>query len=63
MQSTPPEAIEYHGNAEHLQEVWIAVRASLRSVLEEVTLADLVSGELPSVVTDLAAAPGAWLAR
>ena len=53
VQSTPPEAIEYRGNAEHLQEVWIAVRASLRSVLEEVTLADLVSGELPSVVGEL----------
>ena len=63
VQSTPPEAIEYYGNAEHLQEVWIAVRASLRSVLEEVTLADIVSGEMPSVVTDLVAAPGAWLAR
>ena len=47
VQSTPPEDIEYRGNAEHLQEVWIAVRASLRTVLEEVTLADLVSGELP----------------
>jgi Rrf2 family protein len=63
VQSTPPEAIEYRGNAAHLQEVWIAVRASLRSVLEEVTLADLVSGELPTVVGELAAAPGAWVAR
>jgi hypothetical protein len=32
-------------------------------VLEEVTLADLVSGELPSAVRDLAASPDAWLAR
>jgi Rrf2 family protein len=63
VQSTPPEAIEYSGNSAALQEVWIAVRASLRTVLEEVTLADLVSGELPSVVTDLAASPGAWAAR
>jgi Rrf2 family protein len=63
VQSTPPEAIEYKGNAEHLQEVWIAVRASLRSVLEEVTLADLVSGELPSSVSELAATPDAWAAR
>ena len=62
VQSTPPEAIEYRGNAEHLQEVWIAVRASLRSVLEEVTLADLVSGELPPVVEELAASPDAWVA-
>ncbi|HSK50097.1 MAG TPA: Rrf2 family transcriptional regulator, partial [Solirubrobacterales bacterium] len=60
VQSTPPEAISYRGHSEPLREVWVAVRASLRTVLEEVTLADLVSGELPSVVTDLAATPDAW---
>lgn len=63
VQSNPPESIEYSGNAQHLQEVWIAVRANLRAVLEEVTLADLVSGEMPSVVTDLAASPDSWAAR
>ena len=63
VQSNPPESIEYSGNAQHMQEVWIAVRANLRAVLEEVTLADLVSGELPSVVSDLAAAPDSWAAR
>jgi Rrf2 family protein len=63
VQSTPPEAIEYRGNSKHLQEVWIAVRASLRTVLEEVTLADLVSGELPSVVSELASSKDAWVAR
>jgi Rrf2 family protein len=61
VQSTPPEAIEYRGNAEHLREVWVAVRASLRSVLEEVTLADLVSGDLPGVVEQLTSQPDAWL--
>lgn len=63
VQSTPPEEIAYHGSAEHLQEVWIAVRASLRSVLERVTLADVVSGELPSLVGELSATPGAWAGR
>jgi Rrf2 family protein len=63
VQSTPPEAIEYRGNAKHLQEVWIAVRASLRNVIEHVTLADLVSGEMPSVVADLSASRDAWVAR
>jgi len=63
VQSTPPEDIEYRGNSEHLQKVWIAVRASLRAVLEEVTLADLVSGDLPEAVEDLAASPDAWVAR
>jgi Rrf2 family protein len=62
VQSIAPEAIEYKGSAAHLQEVWIAVRASLRSVLEEVTMADLVSGELPTIVGELTAAPEAWQA-
>jgi Rrf2 family protein len=63
VQSAPPESIEYRGNAAHLQEVWIAVRANLRAVLEHVTLADLVSGELPAVVEELAGSPDAWAAR
>lgn len=63
VQSAPPESIEYRGNAEHLQEVWIAVRASLRAVLEHVTLADLVGGELPTEVRNLAAEPDAWAPR
>jgi Rrf2 family protein len=63
VQSSPPESIEYRGNAVHLQEVWIAVRASLRQVVEQVTLADLVSGELPPVVEHLTGSPDAWVAR
>jgi Rrf2 family protein len=60
VQSTPPEAIKYSGNSEGLRDVWIAVRASLRSVLEEVTLANLVSGDLPPVVEELTSQPDAW---
>ncbi len=56
-----PEAVEYSGAAEHLQEVWIAVRANLRAVLESVTLADLVEGELPSPITELTRDPEAWV--
>jgi Rrf2 family protein len=63
VQSESPESLEYRGNAQHLQEVWIAVRASLRTVVEHVTLADLVSGDLPTAVEDLAAQPDAWAAR
>jgi Rrf2 family protein len=55
-----PEEVEYGGAAKALQEVWIAVRASLRSVLEEVTLADVAAGELPAAVRDLLADPEAW---
>jgi Rrf2 family protein len=63
VQSAPPESIEYRGNAEHLKEVWIAVRANLRAVLEHVTLAELVGGELPAIVESLAAEPDAWAPR
>ena len=55
-----PEAIEYGGSAEPLREVWIAVRASLRSVLEEVTLADVARNELPAAVRELIDDPEAW---
>jgi Rrf2 family protein len=58
-----PEATSYAGPAEHLQEVWVAARASLRSVLESVTLADIAAGHLPPHVAELAAAPDAWRAR
>jgi Rrf2 family protein len=55
------EQIVYAGNAERLRDVWVAVRASLRSVLEHVTLADLARGELPPEIEALAADPDAWL--
>ena len=58
-----PDAIDYVGPAEHLRTVWVATRASLRTVLENVTLADVVAGELPVVVTDLTADPEAWSRR
>jgi Rrf2 family protein len=54
------EQVSYQGSAERLREVWVAVRASLRSVLERVTLADLARGELPENVQALAADPDAW---
>ena len=56
-----PEAVEYSGAAEHLQEVWIAVRANLRAVLVSVTLADLVEGELPTPISELTRDPEAWV--
>jgi Rrf2 family protein len=54
------EAVHYDGNAEPLREVWVAVRASLRRVLEAVTLADVASGKLPPEVADLAEDGDAW---
>ena len=55
-----PEALTYTGPAERLPEVWIAVRAALRGVLEHVTIADIASGRLPKRVERLAADPDAW---
>jgi Rrf2 family protein len=55
-----PEMIDYDGAAKRLSEVWIAVRASLRNVLERVTLADLVEGPLPEAILELALDPEAW---
>jgi len=55
-----PEAIEYAGSAEPLRDVWVAVRASLRAVLEETTLADVAANELPPTVRELVADPEAW---
>jgi Rrf2 family protein len=60
---TPPEEIRYPGPAASLQRVWIATRASLRLVLEEVTLADLVADRLPADVEALLEGPGAWARR
>jgi len=56
-----PEQVEYAGAAEPLREVWIAVRANLRAVLETVTLADLAAGRLPEAVARISADPEAWL--
>ncbi|HEX7168983.1 MAG TPA: Rrf2 family transcriptional regulator [Acidimicrobiales bacterium] len=58
-----PELMRYDGAAEHLQDVWVAVRAALRSVLDEVTLADVIGGRLPRSVTQLLDDPEAWVAR
>lgn len=54
-----PQALEYAGSADSLRELWIAVRANLRGVLETVTLADLASGKLPARIRKLAEAPDA----
>lgn len=55
-----PEDVEYAGTALALQDVWIAVRASLRGVLESVSLADVAAGTLPEHIRRLAADPAAW---
>jgi Rrf2 family protein len=58
-----PHETTYTGVAEHLPEVWVAVRAALRRVLDEVTLAQVLSGRLPAHVRRMVEAPDAWLPR
>jgi Rrf2 family protein len=57
-----PEQVEYHGSAEPLREVWIAVRSALRGVLSNVSLADLATGKVPRHIKKLTQDPEAWVA-
>jgi Rrf2 family protein len=63
VQDEAPEAKSYPGRAEPLRDVWIAVRASLRRVLEQVTVADLRDGKIPNQVLELTRDAGAWDTR
>jgi Rrf2 family protein len=58
-----PETVSYEGAATNLRDVWVAVRATLRNLLEHVTLEQVASGNLPAVVTRLTKDPDAWQAR
>jgi len=58
-----PETLEFGGVSAPMRDVWIAVRASLRAVLEHVTLADVVAGELPGNVRALLTDDDAWLSH
>jgi Rrf2 family protein len=60
VQGVPPDQVAYTGSATALRDVWVAVRASLRAVLEQVTLADVVNGSLPDEVGTLISDPEAW---
>jgi Rrf2 family protein len=58
-----PDTLEYGGSAAKLRDVWVALRASVRSVLERVTLADVAQGELPAHVEELTRDADAWARR
>ena len=58
-----PESLTYRGEAEPLQKVWIALRANIREVMEETSLADVVGGKLPSEVRELSEPAEAWSQR
>lgn len=63
VQGVAPDQVAYEGSAAALRDVWVAVRASLRVVLERVTLAQVLSGSLPPDLADLIADPEAWRAH
>src|SRR4051794_36275648 len=63
IQDAAPEQTHYPGPAAGLRDVWVAVRANLRLVLERVTLAQLASGDLPEAVTKVIENPDAWHVR
>lgn len=58
-----PHELPADGVQEPFVSLWVAVRVSLRSVLEAVTLADLAAGKLPKSVQKLVAADDAWTGR
>jgi Rrf2 family protein len=58
-----PHETNYGGVAEHLPELWVAVRASLRRVLDETTLQQVLSGTFPAHVRRMLGAAEAWLPR
>jgi Rrf2 family protein len=60
IRDTRPESLDYGGVAAPLKDVFIALRARMREVLESVTLADLVAGELPKEITSALEEPEAY---
>jgi Rrf2 family protein len=63
VQGVRPNELSYGGAAERLPEVWVALRASLRDVLEHVTLAEIARGRLPAVVKERTRPKDAWRAH
>ena len=63
VQGRRPEHVNYIGSSAHLHELWIGLRAAVRLVMESVTIADLLTGELPSSVRALVDDPDSWQPR
>jgi Rrf2 family protein len=63
VQGIRPDQLSYSGAAERLPEVWVALRASLRDVLEHVTIEDIAKGRLPPVVKERSRTKDAWRAH
>lgn len=63
VQGQRPEAVVYVPPSQHLGELWVGLRAAIRSVMEQVTLTDLLAEQLTPVLRDLVADPDAWRIR
>jgi Rrf2 family protein len=63
VRDSAPEDVAYGGAAASLRDVWVALRASMRTVLEATTLADVAAGKLPASVRRLLREPDAWTRR
>jgi Rrf2 family protein len=63
VRDSAPEDVSYPGPAASLRDVWVALRASMRGVLEATTLADVAAGRLPASVRRLLREPEAWARR
>lgn len=57
---TRPDALELTGSAAPLRDVWVSLRSSIREVLEHVTVADVVNGDLPADVLARTRSRDAW---
>jgi len=58
-----PEDLHYAGPAERLRDVWVAVRANLRAILESITLDEIANGDLPWRIDAILQNPEAWIKR
>jgi Rrf2 family protein len=58
-----PEQTSYTGSSTHLPQLWVAVRAAVRQVVDEVSLAEVAAGDLPERIRELTAGPDAWQPR
>ena len=55
-----PEELSYEGAAAPLRDIFVALRANIRAILEDATLADVAAGRLPEIVRELVRDPEAW---
>ena len=63
VQGLRPDEIRYEGSAQHVGELWIGLRAAIRSVMESVTIADLATGSLPPELQKVIDDPDSWAPR